>query len=65
MSWWSDKEKFDEYDPPQCEFCKRGNSYEECERSCDHSVLTIKEMAFAADHQPCQYEYRHEFEKCF
>lgn len=32
MSWWSDKEKFDEYDPPQCEFCKRGNSYEECER---------------------------------
>lgn len=32
MSWWSDKEKFDEYDPPQCEFCKRGNSYDECER---------------------------------
>ena len=32
MSWWSDKEKFDEYDPPQCEFCERENSYEECER---------------------------------
>lgn len=34
MSWYSDGERFDEYDPPWCENCTRGNSYEECERCC-------------------------------
>ena len=32
MSWYSDGEKFNEYDPPWCENCTRGNSYEECKR---------------------------------
>ena len=31
MSWYSDGEPFDEYDPPSCETCSGGNSYEECE----------------------------------
>ena len=34
MSWYSDGERFDEYDPPWCENCTRGNNYEECERCC-------------------------------
>lgn len=32
MSWWSDKEPFDEHDPDYCKNCKGGNSYEECKR---------------------------------
>ena len=28
MSWWSDNEKFDEYDPPYCKGCNSSN----CER---------------------------------
>lgn len=32
MSWYSDGEKFNEYDPPWCVNCTRGNSYEECKR---------------------------------
>ena len=35
MSWYSDGEKFNEYDPPWCENCTRGNSYEECKRCCE------------------------------
>ncbi len=31
MSWYSDGEPFDEYDPPFCANCRGGNSYEECE----------------------------------
>ena len=31
MSWYSDGDPFDEYDPPFCETCSGGNSYEECE----------------------------------
>lgn len=31
MSWYSDKEKFNEFDPDYCERCNRGFSYEECE----------------------------------
>ena len=34
MSWYSDGERFDEYDPPYCERCTRGTSYEEC-RACE------------------------------
>ena len=38
MSWYSDGEKFDEYDPPWCENCphgdQEGDSYEECEACC-------------------------------
>ena len=38
MSWYSDGEKFDEYDPPWCERCPHGDcggdSYEECEACC-------------------------------
>lgn len=30
MSWYSDNEKFDEYDPPYCENCTRDASYETC-----------------------------------
>lgn len=32
MSWWSDGEPFDEYDPLWCKNCKGGNSYEECKK---------------------------------
>lgn len=32
MSWYSDGERFDEYDPPYCRNCKGGNSKEECDR---------------------------------
>lgn len=31
MSWYSDGEHFDEYDPPYCEHCSGGTSYEECQ----------------------------------
>lgn len=30
MSWYSDKEPFNEYDPPYCKYCNGGSSYEEC-----------------------------------
>lgn len=32
MSWHSDRERFDEYDPPCCKHCKGGNIKEECDR---------------------------------
>ena len=32
MSWWSDGDRFDEWDPPYCERCTRGFSKEECDR---------------------------------
>jgi hypothetical protein len=35
MSWWSDKEPFDEHDPDYCKNCKGGNSYEECKRCAE------------------------------
>ena len=31
MSWYSDGEPFDEYDPPFCEGCTRGFTKEECD----------------------------------
>ena len=31
MSWYSDGEPFDEYDPPYCEKCKRGFTKAECD----------------------------------
>ena len=38
MSWYSDGEPFDEYDPPWCKNCPHGDeggdSYEECEACC-------------------------------
>lgn len=33
MSWYSDREDFDEYDPPFCSDCEGGESYEKC-RKC-------------------------------
>lgn len=32
MSWYSDKEKFNEYDPSYCINCSGGNSYEQCKK---------------------------------
>lgn len=33
MSWYSDKERFNEYDPDYCEKCRRTDvSYEVCKR---------------------------------
>lgn len=32
MSWWSDGERFDEYDPDYCAGCTRGFTKEECDR---------------------------------
>ena len=34
MSWWSNKEQFDEYDPPYCAYCNGGTSYEGC-KACE------------------------------
>jgi len=31
MSWYSDGEPFNEYDPPYCENCTRGYSKQECD----------------------------------
>ena len=31
MSWYSDKEPFDEYDMPYCKYCDGGNSKDECD----------------------------------
>lgn len=31
MSWYSDGERFDEYDPPYCKNCKRGFTKKECD----------------------------------
>lgn len=36
MSWYSDQEPFDEYDPPYCKNCKGGNSKEECDRCAEY-----------------------------
>lgn len=33
MSWYSDREPFDEHDPDYCKNCDGGDSYEEC-RKC-------------------------------
>ena len=30
MSWYDDGKDFDEYDPPYCEHCSGGTSYEGC-----------------------------------
>lgn len=35
MSWYSDREPFDEYDWPWCKHCKGGDSYEACRRCED------------------------------
>ncbi len=32
MSWYSDREYFDEHDPSYCDFCEGGDSYEQCRR---------------------------------
>ena len=50
MSWWSDGEPFDEYDPPWCENCDGGDSYEECQRCCDSHA------------KECVYDSRRDYE---
>lgn len=35
MSWYSDKEPFDEYDYPWCKHCDGGESKEECDKCCE------------------------------
>ena len=42
MSWWSDGEPFDEYDPPWCKNCKGGNSYEECKKCSERRRKEIE-----------------------
>lgn len=42
MSWWSDGEKFDEYDPPWCRYCEGGNSKAQCD-ACTKRHLNDKE----------------------
>lgn len=32
MSWWSDREKFDEYEPDFCKWCPGGTSKADCDR---------------------------------
>ena len=44
MSWYSDKEKFDEYDPDWCIGCTRDTDYYKCKRCCElHEELDIDE----------------------
>lgn len=43
MSWYSDGDPFDEYDPPWCRGCEGGNSYEECKRCCERHMKEEQE----------------------
>lgn len=43
MSWYSDGEPFDEFDPPFCEDCERKVSAEECRRCYRWHMDEIKE----------------------
>ena len=43
MSWYSDGDPFDEYDPPWCRGCECGNSYEECKRCCERHMKEEQE----------------------
>lgn len=38
MSWYSDGEPFDEFDPPWCMNCDGGDSKEECDRCCERHM---------------------------
>ena len=42
MSWYSDGDPFDEYDPPWCRGCKGGHSYAECKRCCEYHLAEEK-----------------------
>ena len=41
MSWYSDKEPFNEYDPPWCKYCDGGESKEECDRCCERHIRGV------------------------
>ena len=41
MSWYSDKEPFDEIDYPWCRYCDGGNSKEECDRCCERHMKGV------------------------
>jgi len=43
MSWYSDGEPFDEWDPPYCSRCSGGNSYEECKRCQERHEKDVEE----------------------
>ena len=38
MSWYSDGERFDEYDHPWCKNCDGGESKEECDKCYDRHM---------------------------
>ena len=38
MSWYSDREPFNEYDPPWCKYCDGGESKEECDKCCEEHM---------------------------
>ena len=44
MSWYSDRERFNEYDPPYCRKCERNVSYEICKRCEERHKQDEKEM---------------------
>lgn len=44
MSWYSDKEPFDEFDPPWCKNCDGGDSYEQCKRCSEWHLNEDKEI---------------------
>lgn len=44
MSWYSDGERFNEYDPPYCQKCERDVSYEICKRCEERHKQDEKEM---------------------
>ena len=49
MSWYSDKEPFDEFDHSYCEWrrCSGGDSYEQCQRCI--KLLKGEEVEYCGD----------------
>lgn len=55
MSWYSDGEPFNEYDPPYCENCEGGNSKAEC----DACAARHLEMECRSEGQRCETCFFH------
>ena len=46
MSWYSDGEPFNEFDPPWCERCTRSDlTKEKCDRCCERHLEDNKKRA--------------------
>jgi len=54
MSWYSDKEPFNEYDYPWCESCDGGESKEECDKCCERHNYerAVEQMEYDILYEP-------------